>query len=483
VGPEHSGALFSGVFQAMPDAVVVVDRGGRIVLANDQCQQVFDREPASLMGGSIAVLVSPRFRTDLAEHLDQHPRGQLRLTGIRRDGVEFPAELSLAAIEADGEHYVAATVRDLTARVRDEDRFRSLLEAAPDATVIIDSSARIVLTNNRMSEVFGYRPAELIGKRIDILSPHRASVFEGFLTYLQAPDPVPMGITHELDIRHRQGREVPVEVSLSPLTTDEGVLVSVVLRDLTERHRIQEESLRQRDELIATVSHELRTPLASIIGYSELMADLDEADLGRRGRKLLAVIERNARRELQLVDDLLTMAYVNDNRLRVTRRPTELQEVGRQVVDAQTPQARERGLQLSLVEGDVPLVLGDHDRLVQVLENLVTNAIKFTRPGGRIDVSVHDRGTMGVLEVRDTGVGVTAEERTKIFDRLYRAPGAVADQTPGAGLGLSIVRAIVEAHGGWVDLDSEPGVGTVVRVAVPYADQPPRDIGGGPAGA
>ena len=106
------------------------------------------------------------------------------------------------------------------------------------------------------------------------------------------------------------------------------------------------------------------------------------------------------------------------------------------------------------------------------LENLVTNALKFTRPGGRVDVSVRDHGTMGMLEVRDTGTGVTTEERTKIFERLYRSPTAVADHTQGAGLGLPIVRAIAEAHGGWVDLDSEVGVGTVVRVAIPYVEQP-----------
>ena len=134
-------------------------------------------------------------------------------------------------------------------------------------------------------------------------------------------------------------------------------------------------------------------------------------------------------------------------------------------VDLLVPEGR-RGLVPNLVEGDVAPVRGDFYRLVQVLENIVTNALKFTRPGGRVDVSVHDRGTMGVLEVRDTGTGVTAEEKTKIFERLYRAPAAIAEQTQGAGL------AIVRADGGWDDLDSEVGVGTVVRVAVPYVDQP-----------
>jgi PAS domain S-box-containing protein len=479
----HTEALFRGVFEAVPDAVVIVDNAGRIVLANAQCQTVFDRTPESLVGEAIELLVPNRFRTGHPKRrtgygADPNPRpmGLLRLAAVRRDGTEFPAEISLAPIEADGAHYVSATVRDITPRIRDEERFRSLLEAAPDATVIVDSRGTIVLTNNRMSDVFGYPSTELVGKRIDLLSPERQqeSNLAGFMRYLESPNALPMGVSQELRVRHHDGHEVPVEISIAPLTTEEGLLVSVALRDITERLRIQHESTRQRDELIGTVSHELRTPLASIIGYAELMTDLDEVDLSRRARKLLGVIERNANRELQLVDDLLTMAYLNDNRLRVNRVPVDLTAIGRRVVDDHELRARERGLRLTLVEGDedVAPVLGDFYRLVQVLENIVTNALKFTRPGGRVDVSVHDHGTMGMLQVSDTGTGVTAEEKTKIFDRLYRAPAAVADQTQGAGLGLSIVRAIVEAHGGWVDLDSEVGVGTVVRIAVPYADQP-----------
>jgi PAS domain S-box-containing protein len=477
----HTEALFRGVFEAAPDAVVIVDGAGHIVLANAQCQAVFDRSPESLVGEPIELLVPDRFR---ARHprrrsgygADPNPRpmGLLRLAAVRRDGTEFPAEISLAPIEADGTSYVSATVRDITPRIRDEERFRSLLEAAPDATVIVDPTGTIVLTNNRMTDVFGYPASALVGHRVDLLAPEsqRETYFAGFLRYLESPNALPMGVSQELHIRHHDGHEVPVEISLSPLDTEEGLLVSVALRDVTERLRIQKESLRQRDELIATVSHELRTPLTSIIGYAELMTDLDGLDLSRRARKLLGVIERNANRELQLVDDLLTMAYLNDNRLRVSRVPVDLSEVGRRVVDDHALRARERGLQLTLVEGEVAPVLGDFNRVVQVLENVVTNSLKFTRPGGRVDVSVHDRGTMGMLEVRDTGTGVTPEEKAKIFERLYRAPAAIADQTQGAGLGLAIVRAIVEAHGGWVDLDSEVGVGTVVRIALPYADQP-----------
>jgi signal transduction histidine kinase len=201
------------------------------------------------------------------------------------------------------------------------------------------------------------------------------------------------------------------------------------------------------------------------------MSDLDDLDLSRRARKLLAVIERNASRELQLVNDLLTMAFLDDERLRMRREALELERVCRQVVEDQRLRARERALTLTFVGGETAPVAGDFHRVVQVIENVVINSLKFTHAGGSIDISIADHGVMGVVEVRDTGIGVSPEEKERLFERLYRSPRAIADQVPGAGLGLPIARAIVEAHGGWIDLQSELGVGTVVRVALPHVER------------
>ncbi|MFC6343484.1 PAS domain S-box protein, partial [Nocardioides hankookensis] len=398
------------------------------------------------------------------------PMGLLRLAATRSDGTEFPAEISLAPLDVDGEKLVSATVRDITARTKEEERFRNLLDATPDPMVIIDSSTTIVLANKQVTEVFGYPQGDLVGQSITLLAPEDRRDSDGtwFAEYLRAPDARPMQPNQGAEVRHRDGRRVPVEVSMAPLQTDEGVLVSVALRDVTERLEMQAESQRLRDDVIATVSHELRTPLTSIIGYAELMSDLDENDLSRRARKLLSVIERNASRELQLVNDLLTMAFLEDDRLRMHREPLDLEVVCRRVADDLRLAARERALTLSFVGGETGPVVGDVHRVVQVLENLVTNALKFTHAGGRVDIAITDHGAMGVIEVRDTGVGVSPEEKDRLFERLYRSPRAIADQVPGAGLGLPIARAIVEAHGGWIDLQSELGVGTVVRVALPH---------------
>lgn len=457
---EPSGALLRGAFDAAPDAVVIVDGAGCIVLANAQCLPVFGRAPGDLAGRALDAVVPG------AE------LGTQRLTPVRADGTEFAAEVSLTPLVIEGAEYVLATVRDLTGRILVEERFRSLLEAAPDPTVVIDATGAIVLVNNRVRDVLGYEPSDLEGTTLPqiVAHPGEEEVRQRIAAYLVAPEAVPMGDSQDFRVRTTDGSEIPVEVSLAPVETVDGLMVSIAIRDISERIELEAQAQRVRDELIATVSHELRTPLTSIIGYAELMRDLDEADLSRRARTQLAIIERNAARELQLVDDLLTMAFIDGNRLRILRSPVDLGEIAGRVVGDHALAARERGLQLQLDRREVPPVLGDFYRLVQVLENLVTNAMKFTEPGGRIEVRITEEDSMGVLEVRDTGVGVPAEERERLFERLYRSPAAVAAQTRGAGLGLSIVEAIVAAHGGRVELESEVGVGTVVRVAVPFAD-------------
>nr|WP_301539832.1 ATP-binding protein [Nocardioides sp. zg-DK7169] len=348
--------------------------------------------------------------------------------------------------------------------------FRELLDAAPDPTVIVDGDGLIVLVNRQVERVLGHRREDLVGHPVEVLVPARfrpqhPGRRQGFVG---RPSPRPMSASQGLTALHSAGHEVPVEISLSPLVTESGVLVSAALRDITERRRMEAEADRLRDELIGTVSHELRTPLTSVIGYSELLADLPEEQLGGRARALVEVIRRNAARELRLVDDLLTMAFFDGDRMRVQRVPMSLAALAARVVADQMPAARAAGVELVIETEPVPVVSGDRDRLAQVLENLLTNAFKFTPSGGQVTVRVCDDGTGPVLEVSDTGVGVEPDEIPHLFERLYRTPSAIAAHVQGAGLGLSIVQRVVAAHEGTVTVHSERGQGTSFRVRLRY---------------
>ncbi len=349
--------------------------------------------------------------------------------------------------------------------------FRLLLDAAPDATVIVDESATIVLANAQVTNVLGWSQGELVGQPIETLVPDRLrGAHQARRTgFLAEPTVRPMGIGRALFARHKDGREVPVEISLSPLETESGVLVSASVRDISERLQMQGEATRLREEIIATVSHELRTPLTSIIGYAELLEELDDDELGPRARAILEVIQRNAARELRLVDDLLTMASLDDERLQITMAPLDLLEVVHRVVVDHAPRARDAQIEVRLEGEPVRPVQGDFVRLGQVVENLVGNALKFSSPGDTVVLRVGDGGSMAVLEVVDTGRGISQQEMPHLFKRLYRGPDAVVAQTPGAGLGLAIAQTIVQAHLGRIDVTSDLGVGTAFRVYLPYA--------------
>ncbi|MBC9733159.1 PAS domain S-box protein [Nocardioides marmotae] len=475
--------LFAGVFEASPDAIVVTDAGGTVVAANARCEAVFGLSADALVGRPVETLVPEAARAGHPARRDRfsgphahRPMGLLQLAAARADGTEFPAEISLARIEVRGETYVCATVRDVTERRRQERQFRELIEAAPDPTVIVDGSGVIVQGNRQVDRVFGYQPGELVGSPIEHLVPERFR--HGHVAqrsgYVGAPVIRGMGQGRELHAVRKDGSEFPVEISLSPIETDDGLLVAAAIRDVSERRRIQQTADRIRDEFLATVSHELRTPLTSIVGYAELLGDLGEDEIGPQARRMLQVIDRNARRELRLVNDLLTLARLQEEGLHVELATVDLLDVVRAAVEDARLAARGRGIEVTVeaAPGADLTVRGDPGRLGQVVGNLLGNAVKFTPPGGRVLLGLA-AVPGGVIELRvcDTGPGMGPEEVEQAFDRLYRAPAAVRDQVPGAGLGLSIARAVVDAHGGTIEVGSELGAGTTVTVRLAAANR------------
>jgi signal transduction histidine kinase len=227
-----------------------------------------------------------------------------------------------------------------------------------------------------------------------------------------------------------------------------------------------QESERLKDEFFALVSHELRTPLTSIIGYLELV--LDDEELSEEARRFLEVVERNAQRLLRLVGDMLFLAQVEAGRLSLESTDVDLERVTADAVEAARPAAERAGVNLALHGAPVRTFNGDRDRCGQMIDNLISNALKFTPPDGRVDVRLSDAGDRAILEVTDTGSGIPDAEQARLFERFFRASSATSAAIPGAGLGLAIVKTIVEAHGGRVALASREGEGTTVRVELPY---------------
>ncbi|NYD57619.1 protein-histidine pros-kinase [Nocardioides marinisabuli] len=349
---------------------------------------------------------------------------------------------------------------------------RATLDAVPDAVIVVGEDGFIAAANTQVEPVFGWRPEELEGQRIEVLVPPR----------LRATHPQrrhgyshrPMGLL-QLPAYRRDGVEFPAEISLASVPLGERRLAVATVRDITERLRLEAEADRLRDELLATVTHELRTPLTSIIGYAELLDELEQDTLTPLGRDMLEKIRSNADRELRLVTDLLTMAVGNLDQIRLRLQDVDVLALAGEVVTERRREARRKGVALH-VRGDAETltpVRGDRHRLTQVMDNLVGNAVKFTPAGGRVDVTVSALADSIVITVADTGAGIELQEQKKVFERLYRSRSATADQVPGTGLGLALVDGIVDAHRGSVALTSTPGEGTTVTVQLPL--RPPED--------
>lgn len=240
--------------------------------------------------------------------------------------------------------------------------------------------------------------------------------------------------------------------------------------DARERIEAQNAKLleldRLKDEFLSSVSHELRTPLTSISGYVELL--LEEED-GAETRKHLGVVQRNTTRLLGLVSDLLFAAHLQSGQLELRTGPVDLRMLVEQAADSAQPHADAANVALRVRAEAVPPVDGERDRLAQLLDNLVSNAIKFTPAGGAVEVALAPRNGEVCIEVSDTGTGLSADERAQLFTRFYRSDSAAESQIPGTGLGLYIAKAIVDAHGGRISVRSSEGEGTTFVVELPAA--------------
>jgi signal transduction histidine kinase len=266
-------------------------------------------------------------------------------------------------------------------------------------------------------------------------------------------------VGHILDITARKRQATMRERELA--------LAQQAREQLIERNARLVELDRMKDEFVALVSHELRTPLTSIVGYLEPMLDLEAGPLTDTQERFLKTIDRNARALATIVGDLLFLASVDAGKLTLQIEDVDLGQLVIDTVEASEPSAARRGITVTVDTDQVPAVRGDRARLAQLTGNLMSNAIKFTPDGGHVEVRSHDDGSNAVIEIRDTGVGIPADEIPRLFTRFYRATSATEHHISGTGLGLAIVRSITDAHHGAIEVDSTPGVGTTMRVLLP----------------
>ena len=487
------------ILHASPNAVVGIDEGGRITYVNPQAEATFGYRSADLLGRQIEMLLPERLAAQHVNHRNgflAHPVARpmgigLELAGRRRDGTEFPVEISLLPVDGPKGREVFATVVDITLRknaeaalAESERRFRAVLEASPNAIIAVDPDGRITYANPRTQTTFDYAPDELIGEHLTTLIPDRFREvhIRHREEYVKHPVARPTGIGMDLVGRRKDGREFPVEISLSPVETGEGLqvfatVVDITSRKATEQQLLQSQKLESIGRLAGGVAHDFNNILFAINGYAELLeedvASLPPGQLADIPHSIQAIhtaADRGSKLTQQLLafsrQQIVSPEVVNPVHVIRALEPMLRRLIGENI-----------GLEVH-ASGEIGRVRIDPGQLDQIVMNLVVNARDAMPDGGRVTIqlanAVFDEayalehfevspGAFVQIAVTDTGVGIDRETQEHIFEPFF----TTKEQGRGTGLGLATIYGIVRQAGGHIWLYSELGRGTTFKIYFP----------------
>ena len=348
-----------------------------------------------------------------------------------------------------------------------------MVSISADAVIAVDDRLRIIFFNSGAERIFGYSAAEAMELELAALLPERfRAAHSGHVTLFGTSHEHArrLGERQEISGLRRNGEEFAAEASIATLQSGGRIVYTAVLRDVSERKRIERDlraALRARDDMAGIVSHDLRNPVQAIRMLSGAILGSTDNGLDPAIAEQVTVIRHAAEQMDALIQDLLDVTRIDSGQLHVTTQPLDLGRLLDESLDVLEPLAMARGQTLALdVSPGLPDVLADAARVEQLLSNVVGNAIKYTPRGGRIELSARHAPNDGcvVVAVRDTGSGIPAEQLPHVFDRYWQS---ARTGRHGAGLGLTIAKGIVEAHGGRIELESEPGRGPTVTFTLP----------------
>lgn len=489
-GSDQGRYCVEAILDTAVDGIITIDECGIIQSVNPAVCKLFGfASEAELVGRNVSILMPSDHGRQHDGHIARYLRtGEARVIGIgreleavRRDGSIFPIELAVSEVPGDGARHFAGIIRDISARKQAEAdlresqaRIQAVLDTAVDGILTIDQHGIIESANSAAGRLFGYEPAELVGRNISMLMPeHHAKAHDSYIErYLSTGEAHVVGIGREVEALRRDGSTFPAELAVSEVRFGDQLRFTGIIRDITVRKNAEQALIRadaMKDDFLANTSHELRTPLNGIIGIGQSMLDGATGPLSEEQRRNLGMVVASGRRLASLVNDILDFSKLRHETVELRRRPTDLHALTELVLAISRTLVGKRALRLfNRIDAQVPLVEVDEDRVQQILFNLIGNAVKFTQAGA-VEVSANLRDEWLDVTVSDTGIGISADRLETIFESFSQGDGSVAREQGGTGLGLAISRQLAELHGGGLSVTSEVGIGSRFTLSLPLS--------------
>ncbi|MBP1910704.1 PAS domain S-box protein [Methanolobus bombayensis] len=480
---KHNEQKYRSLFEQSNDAILLLRYGGMIYEVNNRALEIFECTEEDLHGVNIIDLVPPDMQREALRKLELFRKGEI-------DKFDFKAitfknniiDVDVSAKYLEGQDNVSQVIiRDITERKKaekelklNESKYRSLFEKSNDAVVIHDTSGNVLDINEKASIMFRCPEEELMQMNImDMILPEDRESTIAALGMLKEKK----YWRNETRMFRPDGSIIHLDVSGSVIDAQKNI-IQAVGRDITDRIKAEKDMIqakieaetasRTKSEFLATMSHELRTPLNSIIGFSDIMLDGLAGELVDKQRHYIEHISHSGRHLLNLINDILDISKIEAGKMELYTDIVDVKKSVNEIVTITESLAGRKNISVNVsISEDVPAISADRSKLKQILYNIIGNAIKFTDDGGQVHIEVSGDDEKVIISITDTGIGISPEDQKKLFKPFSQIDASMSRRYEGTGLGLALVKELIELHGGRIWVESEPGKGSTFSFELP----------------